>query len=252
MFLKWEERIYRLFLIWYVIGIILLGFDLLPSWLEWANAVFLILAGTLGFIYFLRRFGKGAGITIGSIIFFATFIVEGAGANSGFLFGSYNYTALFAPNLFGVPIAIGFAWLMVIATSHVLARWIFPNGTIAYAVTGGLGAVIMDLIIDPVAYRLKSYWIWEDTGWYYGIPWTNFFGWFLVSFVLHILIDWVMRRKSMVIVSETAERRMVLLYILMIGMFAMLGAIGGLWLAVAASTIPAILLVIIAWKRRPL
>ncbi|WP_084243920.1 carotenoid biosynthesis protein [Planomicrobium okeanokoites] len=252
MFLKWEEGIYRLFLIWYTIGIILLAFDLLPSWLEWANAVFLILAGTIGFLYFLKRFGKPAGITIGLIIFFATFIVEGAGANSGFLFGSYDYTDHFAPNLFGVPIAIGFAWLMVVATSHVLARWIFPNSTFAYAVTGGIGAVIMDLIIDPVAYRIKTYWIWEDTGWYYGIPWTNFLGWFIVSFVLHLLIDWMMRRKSMVIANDTAERRLVLLYLLMIAMFAMLGALGGLWLAVAASTIPAVLLVVLAWKRRPL
>lgn len=252
MFLKWEERIYRLFLVWYVIGIVLLGFDLLPAWLEWANAVFLILAGTIGFLYFFKRFGKSVGIAIGLTIFFSTFIIEGAGANSGFLFGSYDYTDRFAPNLFGVPIAIGFAWLMVVATSHVLARWIFPHGTIAYAVTGGIGAVIMDLIIDPVAYRLKSYWIWEDTGWYYGIPWTNFFGWFLVSFALHVLIDLAMRHKSMSITNETAERRLVLLYLLMIVMFAMLGALGGLWLAVAASTLPAILLVALAWKRRPL
>ena len=250
--MNWENRIYRLFIFWYVIGMILLGFDLLPSWLEWANAVFLILAGTLGFMYFLRRFGRFAGIMIGSVIFFATFIVEWAGASNGFLFGSYDYTDRFAPNLFGVPIAIGFAWLMVVSTSHVIARWIFPNGTLAYAVTGGIGAVIMDLIIDPVAYQLKSYWIWEDTGWYYGIPWTNFFGWFIVSFVLHLMIDLVMRRKSMVIANDTFERRLVLLYLLMISMFAMLGALGGLWLAVAASTIPALLLVAVAWRRKPL
>lgn len=250
--MKWEQRIYRLFLLWYAIGIILLAFDLLPPWLEWANAVFLILAGTLGFMYFLRRFGTAAGIMIGSIIFLATFIIEWAGASSGFLFGSYDYTDRFAPNLFGVPIAIGFAWLMVVSTSHVLARWIFPNGTFTYAATGGIGAVIMDLIIDPVAYQLKSYWIWEDTGWYYGIPWTNFFGWFAVSFVLHLMIDWVMRRKSMTIANEASERRLVLLYLLMISMFAMLGALGGLWLAVAASIIPAILLVALAWRRRPI
>ena len=250
--MKWDNRIYRLFIFWYTVGIILLGFDILPSWLEWANAVFLILAGTIGFLYFVRRFGKTTGISIGLIIFFSTFIVEGAGANSGFLFGSYDYTDRFAPNLFGVPIAIGFAWLMVVATSHVLARWIFPNNTLGYAVTGGIGAVIMDLIIDPVAYHVKGYWIWEDTGWYYEIPWTNFFGWFVVSFVLHLLIDIIMRRKSMVIENDLYERRLVLLYLLMIGMFAMLGALGGLWLAVAASTIPAIVLSAIAWSRRPL
>lgn len=250
--MKWDNRIYRLFIFWYIVGIILLGFDILPSWLEWANAVFLILAGTIGFLYFLRRFGTVTGTIIGLVIFFSTFIVEGAGANSGFLFGSYDYTDRFAPNLFGVPIAIGFAWLMVVATSHVIARWIFPDNTLGYAFIGGIGAVIMDLIIDPVAYHIKGYWIWEDTGWYYDIPWTNFFGWFVVSFVLHLMIDVIMRRKSMMIENDLYERRLVLLYLLMIGMFAMLGALGGLWLAVAASTLPAIILTAIAWRMKPL
>ena len=66
------------------------------------------------------------------------------------------------------------------------------------------------------------------------------------------MIDIVMRRKSMVIENDLYERRLVLLYLLMIGMFAMLGALGGLWLAVAASTIPAVVLSAIAWSRRPL
>lgn len=249
--MKWENRIFYLFLVWYAIGIILLSFDLLPSWLEWANAFFLILAGTLGFLYFVRRFGKTVGSILGIVIFLFTFIVEGAGAGADFLFGSYDYTERFAPNLFGVPIAIGFAWLMVMATSHVLARWIIPSGGLAYAFLGAVGAVIMDLIIDPVAYQLKGYWIWEDTGWYYDIPWTNFFGWFVVSFVLHLLIDWLMKRQSLFISSGLAEKRMALLYIMMIAMFVLLAALGGLWLAVFLTSGAAALYAAVAWNRRP-
>ncbi len=247
----WENRIFKLFIFWYVCGIILLGFDLLPSWLEWANAFFLILAGTLGFLYFLKRFGAISGSILGFFIFFSTFIVEWAGADSDFLFGSYDYTERFAPNIFGVPIAIGFAWLMVMATTHVVARWIVPNGGLLYALIGGIGAVIIDLIIDPVAYQIKQYWIWEDTGLYYDIPWTNFFGWFVVAFILHIAIDLTMKKKSMVITAEQPEKRMLLLYVLMIAMFIMLGLIGGLFLAAGLTSGLTALIALVAWKRRP-
>lgn len=247
----WENRIFKLFIFWYACGIILVGFDLLPSWLEWANAFFLILAGTLGFLYFLKRFGVITGTAIGTLIFFSTFIVEWAGSDSGFLFGSYDYTDRFAPNVFGVPIAIGFAWLMVMATTHVIARWIVPAGGLLYALVGGIGAVIIDLIIDPVAYHVKQYWIWEDTGLYYDIPWTNFFGWFVVAFILHLVIDLTMKKKSLRITSNLPEKRMLLLYVLMIAMFIMLGAIAGLWLAVLLTTVLTALIVTLAWKRQP-
>jgi bisanhydrobacterioruberin hydratase len=248
--MRWDELVFRLFIFWYICGIILLGFDILPWWLEWANAFFLILAGSLGFIFFIKRFGTLTGSLLGIFIFIFTFIVEGAGAKTDFLFGSYDYTDRFAPNVFGVPIAIGFAWLMVMATTHVVARWVVPAGGLLYALVGGVAAVIIDLIIDPVAFQIKEYWIWQDTGWYYEIPWTNFFGWFAVSFVLHLLIDFLMKRTSTQTDILTYEKRMVLLYVLMIGMFILLGMLGGLWMAVIITAILMILITALAWKRR--
>ena len=251
LLVKWEDRIFKLFIFWYICGVILLSFDLLPWWLEWANAFFLILAGTLGFLYLWNRFGARVGGSVGVLIFFSTFIVEWAGADSDFLFGSYDYTDRFAPNVFGVPIAIGFAWLMVMATSHVIARWIVPAGGILYAAVGGIAAVIIDLIIDPVAYQIKGYWIWEDTGFYYDIPWTNFTGWFIVAFVLHLILDAAFRYRKLHVQAEQAENRMVLLYVLMIAMFILLGAIGGLWLAALLTSALTAIIVFVAWKRRP-
>lgn len=251
LLVKWEDRIFKLFIFWYICGVILLGFDLLPSWLEWANAFFLILAGTLGFLYLWRRFGPTIGGAIGVLIFFSTFIVEWAGADSGFLFGSYDYTDRFAPNVFGVPIAIGFAWLMVMATSHVIARWIVPGGGFLYAAAGGIAAVIIDLIIDPVAYKVKGYWLWEDTGFYYDIPWTNFTGWFIVAFVLHLILDAAFKKQKLEVLAGQAEKRMTLLYVLMIALFVLLGLINGLWLAAFLTSVLTAAIVALAWKRRP-
>ena len=45
----------------------------------------------------------------------------------------------------------------------------------------------IDLVIDPLATKTLNYWAWENAGPYYGIPWSNFLGWFLMSLVLFAL-----------------------------------------------------------------
>lgn len=217
--------LFRFFIFWYICGVILLTFDLLPAWLEWANAVFLILSGLLAIVYFSKKFGKKAGSLISVVIFLFSYLAEFIGSSYGILFGDYYYTNRFAPNLFDVPIAIGFAWLMVMGTSHALAcaitekKWLQP-------IIGACVAVIIDLIIDPVAFKLKQYWIWEEDGVYYDIPFSNFLGWFIVALVLHVFILFFSPNKNIF-----WEKRMFLLFALTITMFVLLAATGELLFA---------------------
>lgn len=41
-----------------------------------------------------------------------------------------------------------------------------------------------DALLDPVATHFLKDWTWLESGAYYGIPWTNFAGWFGVSFLV--------------------------------------------------------------------
>ncbi|MFB5661556.1 carotenoid biosynthesis protein [Alteribacillus sp. HJP-4] len=117
-----DTWVYRLFLIWYICGIILLSFQLIPPALEWSNSVFLILAGLLGMLYFIRSYGTGRGMLLSLYIFLFTMTAEGFGVAYGVFFGDYFYNSDFGMMVQGVPITIGFAWLMVTATTHVLAK----------------------------------------------------------------------------------------------------------------------------------
>ncbi|MED4533160.1 carotenoid biosynthesis protein [Metabacillus fastidiosus] len=229
--IKLDNFLFQLFIFWYICGVILLSFNLLPSWLEWANAFFLILAGTLASIFFIKRFNWKRGILINFIIFSLSFLIEFIGSSYNIIFGKYYYTNQFAPTLFNVPLAIGFAWLLVMGTSHVLAMKIFPKGGILYAVTGSFIAVTIDLIIDPVAYKLKEYWIWEEPGFYYNIPLSNFIGWFLVALLLHLLILFFIKIEKIPYSNSLWEKRMITLFILLVSMFVLLGFIGRLWIA---------------------
>ncbi|TYS15272.1 carotenoid biosynthesis protein [Rossellomorea vietnamensis] len=240
--LNGENLLYYFFLFWYACGVVLLSFDLLPASLQWANAVFLMLAGLIGSLYFLSAYGRITGAAFIGTIFIISMLAEGLGVHFGFLFGSYNYTSDFGWQLFGVPVAIGFAWLLVISTSHVIAVWFTRTfykkndalHSTLYILTGAVFTVGMDLIIDPVAFHVKQYWIWDDgLSFYYGVPLQNFSGWFLLALFFHLIIYILLRLQNNwpETISGYRSRRIVLLYILVTGMFMLLGLLNGLWLA---------------------
>lgn len=110
------------------------------------------------------------------------FAVEAAGVRYGFPFGEYVYTGVLRPQLFGVPAVMGFAWasLVAFASDFVfrlrLAPWVA-------VVCAALLTTATDLVIDPLAANQLGYWRWAREGAYYGIPFTNFVGWFVTALV---------------------------------------------------------------------
>jgi putative membrane protein len=179
----WEKTFFKFFIICYICGVVLLTFDLLPPWLEWANVVFLVTAGTLGAIYFIKNY-RSIGAVFTLTVFTVSMAAEHFGVKYGFLFGDYYYNSYFGPKLFGVPITIGFAWVLVISTSHVMALRAIPHAPLlAKAILAAFATVVLDLIIDPVAFLAKEYWIWEGSSIYYDIPLFNFYSWFGLSLI---------------------------------------------------------------------
>ena len=238
---RWEKMIFKFFIIWYICGVVLLTFDLLPPWLEWANVVFLVTAGTLGAIYFIKNY-RVIGALFTAIVFTVSMAAEHYGVKYGFLFGDYYYNSYFGPKLFDVPITIGFAWVLVISTSHVIALRAIPHAPlIIKAILAAFATVVLDLIIDPVAFLAKEYWIWEGTSIYYDIPMFNFYSWFGLSLLFHLFILYFSKDVTS---KENAywEKNMYLLYGLMIAMFCMIALSAKLYLALTVTIIPTLIL----------
>lgn len=192
MVMRW---LLRLYLFWFAVGTVLLTVGWMPEWLRWSNPVFLYLAGAVGASLFIRAYGRLRGVAITVTVALGATVLEGVGVHTGLLFGAYRYTDWLGPQVFCVPVAIGTAWVMVVATSHFALRhavqgWPLP-------VAGATLAVALDLLLDPVA-AAKGYWIWEQTGNYYGIPWTNFSGWFVTAWLLHTAVVWLVQRSDAV------------------------------------------------------
>lgn len=212
--------VWKVFLVWYGIGVILVAFDLLPPFLEWANAVFLYLSGILAIYYGMKVLGNIRGLAISILIMAFTMWAESLGVEYGIIFGAYHYEQDFGIQVFGVPLTIGFAWVMVIFTSlSLMTRFLNKPKSIlkglGFAFITSLLAVCMDLIIDPVAYQAKQYWVWDDTGPYYDIPTQNFIAWFYVSFIIQFIVYFMAVAPT----EKTWTKRINWLYILMIIMF---------------------------------
>lgn len=196
------------------------------------------------------------GMLVASFVMLATIVIESLGVHYDFLFGSYDYEKDFGTKILGVPLTIGSAWLMVIVTSRVLALGIMKRMELPYLVKGlvyatisSIFAVIMDLAIDPVAYVVKQYWVWEGNSFYYDIPLSNFSGWFILSFFIQfILYFWLeaLEKKE----ELKWESRMVVLYSSIVLMFVIVAAANGLWLVVFMTLTPYSILFVLYQKEK--
>lgn len=122
-----------------------------------------------------------------TVIILFTLLIEIVGSHTGYPFGQYAYTPLLQPQIGGVPLLIPLAWLMMLPPSWAVALQVAKR-PFSIALVSALALTAWDLLIDPqmVSWRL---WVWEQPGGYFGIPWLNFFGWFMTA----LLLTWFLR-----------------------------------------------------------
>jgi putative membrane protein len=116
-------------------------------------------------------------------------ILENTSILTGFPFGHYHYTS--GPMLFLVPWFIGpsyfatayLAWMVGIVLIGDVRREVNWFTTVAVPVIASAAMVMWDLTLDPTASTIKHFWIWEQGGGYFGVPLTNYVGWFFTVYV---------------------------------------------------------------------
>jgi putative membrane protein len=88
----------------------------------------------------------------------------------------------------GVPLLIPLAWLMMLPCAWAVAYQITGQSRgRQFMLVSALAFTAWDLFLDPQMVNW-GYWVWEQPGGYFGIPWLNFGGWFLSAVGLTWLI----------------------------------------------------------------
>ncbi len=212
-------------------AMLLLSFDWMPFGMEWMSSLLLAMLGLTATGWLWVNYGR-RGLLVSAGIFVFGVALEYLGVTTGYPFGAYKYTGVLEPQLpGGVPLAIGFAWLVVVAGSLLTARWLLGSATgqrmvLLLPATGAVLAVGLDLLLEPVAYHVKNYWVWLASGGYFGIPWSNFVTWLVAAFALNLglaaLLD--MRRRLL------WEWIPVALYVMNVALFGVVNIAHGYWL----------------------
>lgn len=114
--------------------------------------------------------------------YIAAFVIEVVGVKTGMIFGDYKYGNGLGIKILGVPLVIGFNWLLLILGGAFLIEKQNINSLLVRSLLVGLVVVLIDFVLEPVAVKL-NYWNWEGGV----IPIKNYLAWFLVGFGLSML-----------------------------------------------------------------
>jgi putative membrane protein len=183
-----------------------------------------------------------------TLIFFlaATIIsatAELTGTKTGWPFGGYEYTNFLGPKLLGrVPAAIPLSWFYMGFASLLLASAITRNRVWWSILLGTWLLVSWDLVLDPsmAAPNLQyiHFWIWHETGPYFGMPLRNLVGWFGTGFLFIAVgrLAWNERAAPRVPVTIPYA-----VYAINIGWSMILSVTAGMWPTAIAALLVSLL-----------
>ena len=138
------------------------------------------------------------------IAFAAGALSELLGTTYGWVYGQrYYYTASFLGyKVFGrIPFSILLLWTIIIMLAYSITNIIDPANffslkktlnirSFAYVLLlstlDGFLAMNLDLILDPIYVGFGA-WVWPEGGAYFGVPISNFLGWFFVAFTATLI-----------------------------------------------------------------
>ena len=151
-----------------------------------------------------RRYGWDNLFIFFGITFLISWSIESASIALEFPFGSYHYTELLGARIGAVPLAVlaayfvaGYlAWTMGTMFLGELGTGIKRRNLFLVPAVASLIMVMWDFCLDPIKSTIEGAWVWEDGGAYFGVPVSNYFGWYLTMFTIYQLFSLYLYRVS--------------------------------------------------------
>jgi putative membrane protein len=184
-------------LLWSLLGVFFINsalfalstLDILPRISPLINALSL---SVFAFVHGARRYGLKNILLLLALSWVVSVTIEVISVHTGFPFGLYSYRNAPPPWIMGVPVATGTVYFSMAYVSWMLAqlllrRQIGPlrgHSAVTVAIVATFLMVSWDFCLDPVYSTIFSVWIWPSSGSYFGVPLSNYAGWFLAAYII--------------------------------------------------------------------
>jgi uncharacterized membrane protein len=152
---------------------------------------------TLGMWHWLGFMLPAIGLSLGS---------ELLGTSTGFPFGHYHYLSGLGYKIAGlVPFTIPLSWFYLGFSAYIIARagletLAIPQ-IVKYAGAIGFGSLLLtswDFVLDPaMSQTTMPFWMWDQPGAFFGMPYQNFAGWFGTGVVFMTVATLIWRMKPL-------------------------------------------------------
>lgn len=167
----------------------------------WIVALDVLSAMAFALVDGARRYGLRGILVFAAICTVVGNITENLGVVSGFPYGRYYFAGLMGPKLFHVPVLLGLAYIGMAYVSWTLARAIVgePYGGVSgmrgltIPLVASFIMVAWDLAQDPIWATVLHGWIWLDGGPWFGVPISNYLGWYGNIFAIYLLFAFFLR-----------------------------------------------------------
>ena len=219
-------------------------------------ALVLLLSVVFALLHGAVRYGWSGIAVFIAVCLVVSNILENTSILTGFPFGHYHYTDLLGPKLFLVPLLIGpayfangyFAWVIGNVLIGEVRRGASAFTTFGVPFIASFVMVMWDMTFDPRASTIEHQWIWEQGGGYFGVPLTNYLGWFFTVYLfLQLFALFVRFRPAGNAVTRTWPRSH---YVQAIVMYAAIGLTPVLTFFVGGSNSPVTDTAGIVWQTR--
>ncbi|MFN8373980.1 MAG: carotenoid biosynthesis protein [Anaerolineae bacterium] len=210
--------------------------------LAYSTTASVLLLASASAVLMSKAWGWPRAVQSGLTIMLLGWGIEFIGSRTGFPFGSYSYTQSLQPQLFGVPLLIPLAWMMMMPPAWAVAQCMVGHHRLAFVVTSALAFTAWDMFLDPQMVNW-GFWVWHDPGtWnYFGIPFMNFAGWLLAAILMTSVVRPPLLPRAVLAPLLTIYGITIFLQTIGVGMFwSMPGAALCGFVAMTACFIPAL------------
>lgn len=217
------------------------------------GVVYMILGTAAVAFYAYRTLGLWHWLTFMFPAIFLSLGSELLGTSTGFPFGHYRYLSGLGYKVAGlVPFTIPLSWFYLGFCAYVLARaglstlklprWAYLSCAIAL---GSLLLTSWDFVLDPaMSQTTVPFWIWEQPGAFFGMPYQNFVGW-LGTGIVFITVATLFWQKSPIRISATTLTFPLVVYLSNLAFATVMSVWSGFWvpalLGLIVGVFPAIL-----------
>ena len=165
----------------------------------------------LAVLHGTERYGKKNILIFFLITWAVSFSFENLSIATGFPFGFYHYSP--SLGLLNVPLIIIFAyfsigylaWMLAHVLTGQYMRKLEGKQIFIVPFIAAFLMVMWDLTVDPISSTLQGLWVWTTPGAYFGVPISNFFGWFLVVYLFFQIFALYLSRYDSIMAEKDSK-----------------------------------------------